>query len=72
MEWFILSFTMILRTLDANFKSFFSLWKTRHQDAKPPKYKGKKYFKTLKYNQSGYKVNKGNIQFSHKYTRLSS
>ena len=49
---------MILRTLDANFKSFFSLYKKGHKDARPPKYKGKKYFTTLKYNQSGFKLKK--------------
>lgn len=58
---------MTLRTLDANFKSFFSLWKKGHKDAKPPKYKGRKYFTTLKYNQSGFKLNKGTVQFSHQY-----
>ena len=58
---------MTLRTLDANFKSFFSLWKNGHKDARPPKYKGKKYFTTLKYNQSGFKLKNGYIQFSHKY-----
>ncbi|WP_197050630.1 RNA-guided endonuclease TnpB family protein [Methanobacterium sp. SMA-27] len=58
---------MTLCTLDANFKSFFSLYKKGHKDARPPKYKGKKYFTTLKYNQSGFKLKKGYIQFSHKY-----
>ena len=62
---------MTLRTLDANFKSFFSLWKNGHKDARPPKYKGKKYFTTLKYNQSGFKLKNGNIQFSHKYNDTS-
>lgn len=61
---------MILRTLDANFKSFFSLYKKGHKDARPPKYKAKQYFTTLKYNQSGFKLNKGNIQFSHKYNDI--
>lgn len=58
---------MTLRTLDSNFKSFFSLWKKGHKDARPPRFKGKKYFATLKYNQSGFKIEDSSIQFSHKY-----
>jgi len=61
---------MILRTLDANFKSFFSLYKKGHKDARPPKYKAKQYFTTLKYNQSGFKLNNDNIQFSHRYNDI--
>lgn len=62
---------MTLKTLEDNYKSFFSLRKNRHTDAKPPKYKGKKYFTTLKYNQSGFKIKNGSIQFSHKYNDTS-
>ena len=61
---------MTLKTLDANYKSFFSLWKKGHKDARPPRFKGKKYFTTLKYNQSGFKITNGSIQFSHKYNQI--
>ncbi len=58
---------MVLKTLDADFKSFFALWKTGDTQARPPKYKGKKYFTTLKYNQSGFKVEEGMLKLSHKH-----
>ncbi|GAG73713.1 unnamed protein product, partial [marine sediment metagenome] len=56
-----------LRILDDNFKSFFSLWKNGDKKAKPPKFKGKKYFTTMVYNQSGFKHEKGFIELSHKH-----
>lgn len=62
-----------LRVLDANYKSFFTLWKKGDRTARLPGYKGKKYFTTLVYNQYGFKYKKGYIEFSHKYpikTRL--
>ena len=60
-----------LKTLDANFKSFFALHKNGDKDARPPKFKGKKYFTTLKCNQSGFKIKPGSIQFSHKYNNYT-
>lgn len=57
-----------LRTLDADFKSFFALHKKGDKNAKPPKYKGKKFFTTMVYNQSGFKVSKGFVELSHKHT----
>ncbi len=59
----------VLRTLNADYKSFFALWKKGAQDAKPPKYKGKKYFTTIVYNQSGFKVEKGKINLSQDYDK---
>jgi putative transposase len=56
-----------LRTLDADFKSFFSLKKKGDKDARPPKYKGKQFFTTMVYNQSGYRQGKGWIELSHKH-----
>lgn len=56
-----------LRTLDADFKSFFALWKKGDKDARPPKFKGKQFFTTMVYNQSGFKFGKGWVQFSHKH-----
>lgn len=56
-----------LRSLDADFKSFFALHKKGDKDAKPPKYKGKKFFTTIVYNQSGFKTGKGFVELSHKH-----
>ncbi|MFO8020096.1 MAG: transposase, partial [Promethearchaeia archaeon] len=56
---------MTLRKLDANYRSFFSLWKSGDNHARPPKYKGKNYFTTLCYNQSGFKTKNNTIVFSH-------
>ena len=56
-----------LKTLDADFKSFFALNKKGDKDARPPKFKGKKFFTTMVYNQSGFKTGKGWIEFSHKH-----
>ena len=57
----------ILRTLDADYKSFFALWKKGSKDARPPKFKGKKWFTTIYHNQSGFKHWKGHIELSHKH-----
>ncbi len=56
----------VLKKLDANYKSFFSLWKNGDKSARPPKFRSHKYFMTLVYNQSGFKVNGNTIGFSHK------
>ncbi len=58
---------MILRTLDADFKSFMALRQKNDRSAHPPRYKGKKYFTTLKYNQSGFKITENVLKFSHKH-----
>ena len=60
----------VLRNLDASYKSFFALWKKGNKDARPPKFKGKKYFTTMVYNQSGFKIEKGFIKFSHNYNKV--
>jgi len=57
----------VLRILDANYKSFFALWKQGNKKARHPKFKGKKYFTTMVYNQSGFKIGKGFVTFSHNY-----
>ncbi|MFW9989439.1 MAG: RNA-guided endonuclease InsQ/TnpB family protein [Candidatus Odinarchaeota archaeon] len=46
----------ILKKLDGNYRSFFALWNKGDKDARPPRFKGKKYFTTLCYNQSGFKL----------------
>ncbi len=61
-----------LKTLDSNFKSFFALWKNGHTDARIPKFKGKKHFSTLCYNQSGFKLKGNQITFSHKHPSKTS
>ena len=58
---------MTLRNLDNNYQSFFSLRENGYKDARPPKYKGKDYFTTLCYNQSGFKIENNTISFSHKH-----
>ena len=56
-----------LRTLDADYKSFFALYKKGDKDARPPKFKGRKFFTTMVYNQSGFKTGEGWIELSHKH-----
>jgi len=56
----------ILRILEANYKSYYKL-KKKDPTAKPPRFKGKKHFVTMIYNQSGFKFVNGYIQLSHKY-----
>lgn len=57
---------MVLRKLDANYKSFFGLHKNGDKRARPPKFKSRKYFFTITYNQSGFKIIENTIKFSHK------
>lgn len=56
-----------LRTLDANYKSFFALRKHGDKDANTPKYRGKKYFTTMTYNQSGFKLHNNYMTLSQNY-----
>ncbi len=46
---------MTLKKLDTAYKSFFSLIKIKNNTARPPRFRGKDYFFTLCYNQSGFK-----------------
>jgi putative transposase len=57
----------ILRTLDADYKSFFALHKKGDKQARLPKFKGKQFFTTMVYNQSGFKSGTGFIELSHKH-----
>jgi len=59
----------VLRTLDGAYTSFFALWKKGDKKARPPKFKGKKYFTTMVHNQSGFKISKGLISLSHNYDK---
>ncbi len=58
---------MTLRKLDANCKSFKALWNNGDKKARSPRFKSKKYFTTLCYNQSGFKLEDSTITFSHKH-----
>ncbi|MHA2370255.1 MAG: RNA-guided endonuclease InsQ/TnpB family protein [Candidatus Hodarchaeales archaeon] len=58
---------LVLRTLDADYMSFFALRTTGDKKARPPKFKGKAHFCTLKYNQSGFQVHNGLLTLSHKH-----
>jgi putative transposase len=63
-----------LRKLDEAYKSFFVKWKNGDTTARPPRFKGRAYYTTLCYNQSGFKVEGKTITFSHKHpskTRLA-
>jgi putative transposase len=55
-----------LKKLDSNYRSFFALKKNGDQKAQPPRFRGEKYFMTLIYNQSGFKIKNGRVIFSHK------
>jgi putative transposase len=55
---------MVLRTLDANYKSFFKLVK-EDPASRSPMFKGRYYFFTMKYNQSGFKFENNTITLSH-------
>jgi len=58
---------MILRSLSANYKSSYVLRKHGHSDAEPPRYRGKKYFTTMTYNQSGFGVENSTVNLTHFY-----
>lgn len=57
---------MVLKKLDADYASFYALNKV-DPNARPPNFKGKQYFTTLCYNQSGFKIEENKINFSHKH-----
>jgi putative transposase len=60
---------MVLRRLDADYKSFYARWRRGDHTARPPRFKGKEYFTTLCYNQSGFTLDTENqrIRFSHRH-----
>ncbi len=58
---------MTLRTLAADFKSFFGLWEKGDKTARPPRYKQKSSFIPLKYNQSGFKLHNQTLSLSHRH-----
>ncbi len=58
---------MTLKKVDAAYKSFYGLLKSGDTTTCPPTYRGKDYFFTLCYNQSGFSITKNMIRFSHKH-----
>ncbi len=58
---------MVLKRLADDYKSFFMKWNNGDNQARPPKFKPKRKFTTICYNQSGFKLKKKVIQFSHKH-----
>lgn len=60
---------MVLRTLDADYKSFMALRAKGDRNAQPPGFKGRKYFTTMIYNQSGYKIKDGRITLTQFYRK---
>lgn len=58
---------MTLRQLDGDYKSFFALRRNGDLKAKLPHFKSYKFFTTMTYNQSGFKVERGCLKLSHKH-----
>jgi putative transposase len=58
---------MTLHSLDDDFHSFTSKRKKGDKTAQPPGYKGRDYFTTMIWNQSGFKIEDGYIILSHFY-----
>ncbi|MFX0064107.1 MAG: RNA-guided endonuclease InsQ/TnpB family protein [Candidatus Hermodarchaeota archaeon] len=56
-----------LKKLDTNYKSFFGLRKKGDQAARPPRFRGRTYFFTLNYNQSGFTFTPTTLTLSHKH-----
>jgi len=56
-----------LKQLAADYKSFHALRNNGYIDAKPPRFKGKKYFTTIHYNQKGFKIEGNKMTFHHFY-----
>ncbi|MCX9074846.1 MAG: transposase, partial [Candidatus Methanoperedens sp.] len=52
---------MVLRTLDADYRSFMTLRTKGDKDAHPPGFKSKNNFTTMVYNQSGFRLQDGRI-----------
>ena len=58
---------MTIRTLNADYNSFFEQRKNGDTNAHPPGFKGKDHFTTMMYNQSGFKIKGQKISLSHYY-----
>ena len=60
---------MIVRQLDKDFKASIALQK-KNENTSFPRFKGKKYFTTMHYNQSGFKFNENKVSLSHKFNNI--
>ena len=58
---------MTLKKLDVAYSSFYGLLKSGDTSAHPPRFRGRGYFFTLCYNQSGFGFTVQTIRFSHKH-----
>jgi putative transposase len=58
---------MTLRKLDSAYKAFHGLRRNGDHTARPPNFRGKNYFFTLCYNQSGFQVTSNKIRLSHNH-----
>jgi putative transposase len=58
---------MTLNQLDGDYRSFFALRRNGDVTAMPPHFKGKKYFTTMIYNQSGFRFERGCVKLSSKH-----
>jgi putative transposase len=58
---------MTLKKLDGAYRAFFGLRKNGDETARPPTFRGRAYFFTLCYNQSGFQITKNRIGFSHRH-----
>ena len=62
----------VLKKLNENFQSFYSLNKRGDLTARPPRFMGKHHFFTLCYNQSGFKIIEDTLTLSHKHPSNTS
>ena len=56
---------MVVRQLDKDFKASI-VSQRKNNKTSFPKFKGKKYFTTMYYNQTGFKIDKSTVKLSHK------
>jgi putative transposase len=61
---------MVLRMLDSDYKSFVSLRRNDRGDSRPPRFKGRRNFVAMTYNQSGFKIEQGKITLAHFYNNV--
>ena len=58
-----------LRKLDGAYETFFALRENGDDTAMPPGFRGRYYFFTMNYNQSGFKIENDKIKFSQFYNK---
>lgn len=67
-NWYIVpsqTYQAVIGMLDGGYRSFFGLRKSGDEKARPPGYKSWKYFTTIPYSHSGYKVENGILKLSY-------